>query len=81
MRVHESWSLTLAAWRLRLAAWGLGLVAHGSRSLGLEACDSLLVSRILVFRICDIGYPPVPAASTVFALVTLILRRAGFRFR
>ena len=31
----------------------------------------------LVFGVCDIGYPPVPAASTVQALVALILGRAG----
>ena len=30
----------------------------------------------LVFRVCDIGDLPVPAASTVQALVALVLRRA-----
>ena len=34
-----------------------------------------------MFRICDIGDLPVPAASTAAALVALILGRAGLALR
>ena len=36
---------------------------------------------MLVFRICDIGYLPVPAASTVTAFIALILRGTGLALR
>ena len=43
----------------------------------LEACGSLLVSRFLVFRICDIGDLPVPAVTAALALIALVRGRAG----
>ena len=35
----------------------------------------------LVFRVCDIAHAPIPACAAAFALIALVLGRAGLALR